>query len=127
MWNLMVGAIFVLAAALKSWDLEETLRVLAYLGVPQALTGFAVYALIGTEAALGLLLILPRSPHWASWSAAGLLFAFTCVLAYLALDAKAPSCGCLGSLNRAGASEAQFGLFRNGLLLLIGGTCALWD
>ncbi len=128
-WDLLIGLTFASAAILKAWDWSQTLKLLQYLGLTPGLASTSLVLLVGLEVGLGIRMLLPSPGRSMRWFSAILLAGFSGLLVYLVRDTNAPSCGCAGrlSISSSGETDHAFGLFRNGLLLLIGGACALWD
>jgi uncharacterized membrane protein YphA (DoxX/SURF4 family) len=127
-WQLLVGVLFLVAAATKLLDASPATAALAAVGVPARLAKAALFLTVGAEVALGLFLVLPRPPRGATLATVGLLLAFTAFLGVLVATKSDASCGCLGKLTAAGGTrENLLALVRNGVILAAGVGCALWD
>ncbi|MBL8765049.1 MAG: prepilin-type N-terminal cleavage/methylation domain-containing protein [Phycisphaerae bacterium] len=105
------GIIFLVAAVGKALDPFPLVRVLDYLfyvpGPNHAWTVIPVLALVGTESALALLLIMAPT-RLVARSAAALLVMFTAMLTVLALNPGSPPCGCFGGLGFANTGRGEF-------------------
>lgn len=123
--RLLLGAVFVLAAASKVPQLHEFSHVIAYLIPGRSEPHWVVNAIAGGvlawEMFLGVALLGGVYPRAMIAAAMGTLIVFTLALARLAVDPAAPSCGCLGLVRAAEryAAESHLGLVRNAALIWV--------
>jgi len=125
--SMFVGAVFLIAAAMKAWNGYRFISVILYL-LPEQLESFELarglaLGLIAWEATLGAVLLSGWIRGW-SLSMLGItLLVFSGVLLYLLTRSDAPGCGCLGLFvaGKAAHADAWLGLLRNaGLLAILG-------
>jgi prepilin-type N-terminal cleavage/methylation domain-containing protein len=114
---LAIGILLLWAAISKLRDPTPIQSVLIYLAgswrPDSATLDVLVGALVGVEATLGLLVLgAPRS-RLVVGIFSTVLVAFTIVLVILAIDPRAPKCGCLGSSLAISNHETLFGVSRN--------------
>jgi hypothetical protein len=116
----MVGVMLVFAASLKAWDDSGVTRVLEFDAVPSPLIYPTISLVIVAETAIGLLLILKPRMRGILIAAVLLLSIYAAQLVYLAADAAAPNCVCLGAWKayHAARFDNVMGVGRNVCLIL---------
>ena len=115
---ILVGAVFVVAGASKLAAGERWPANAADLGVPRPLAVVVPWVELAIGASLGVQLLMP----WPAVAAAGMLLAFSAVLAIRLRDVDRPSCACFGQW-----SESEIGvghLARNAVLLVLAAVAA---
>lgn len=116
---LTLGAVFLAAAAGKTWDFTFTSVAIQYvLGSSMSFAIVLAVLLAILESALGWSLLLDVGRRVALWISLVALIVFSFVLVRLWLDPSAPSCGCFGAVRNAilGGDRSPLGLVRNGLM-----------
>jgi prepilin-type N-terminal cleavage/methylation domain-containing protein len=114
---LLIGIVLLWATISKLRDPSSIQGVIMYLTgswrVDADTLDVLVGVLVGVEATLGLLVIgAPRSRLVVAIFS-GILALFTIVLVILAIDPRAPKCGCFGSSLAITRHETLFGVSRN--------------
>lgn len=129
--RLLLAIVFLIAGGTKLADSRVIVAAVDHLLPPQASPNLIVFAsslVVAWEIFIGLLLLLPPSDRSRGYLALLLgcgatLVVFTISLVMLALDPRAPSCGCLGALAGVYAQHeslvAAIGIVRNLALLWI--------
>lgn len=114
----VVGVVLVASGALKlahpGWPAQA-----ADLGVPRWLARLVPAVELGLGAVLAVGLALPAS----AWAAAGLLVAFTALLARTLAQGRRPVCACFGRWSRR--PIGPWSLVRNAVLLVLAVTAAV--
>jgi hypothetical protein len=99
--QLVAGAVLVWAAASKVRLRHDLPDVLGAYGVPRRMRPVAAYALLATEALVGIALLVQVAPEQASLAALGLGALFVVApLSALARGVKRIRCGCFGAGER---------------------------
>ena len=113
------GLVFLCAAINKLIYPAQAITALEALGVQQAWADLMVFGTIALELYLGLILLLHLDLKWGLGASMTLMFVFVLFMWYLSMQAKPPSCGCLGltHLFNSAKHEALFGLLRNCVIL----------
>lgn len=99
-----VGGVFLLAAALKLYSLDEVIaNYNKFRSVPDHYEPFVAFTVIATEIVLGISLILLRSTRWPLSFSLCLLLVFTLVTGYEVniVNNDAVACNCFGKLQFA--------------------------
>lgn len=66
--------------------------------VPRGWSPTVALVVLCCELILGLLLVLPRSPKWSAWAAAGLFTSFSIYLILVHRHQGVVNCGCFGKI-----------------------------
>ena len=115
-----LGAMFAAAATAKARDLAATRASAVALGVPERVAPAAALALVATEAAVAVsLVITPFAPFGAA-AAVALLGTFSVVVAANLRAGRRPPCNCFGQRSSSPIGRAT--LIRNGVLAVVAGT-----
>jgi hypothetical protein len=114
--GIVLGALFLLAAATKGADLALfTEQVEGYGIVGGPLARAVALALVPLEAILGMALIVGWRRRAAALATAGLLVLFIGVSAWALYTGKTGSCGCFGALSARGPAD----VIKEDLLMLV--------
>ncbi|WP_327354724.1 MauE/DoxX family redox-associated membrane protein [Streptomyces sp. NBC_01304] len=121
--RLLVAAVFAVAAYGKLRARMATWRAVREFGVPAPFVPTAARALVLSEAAVAVAVLVPASAAWAAGAGLVLLAVFTAAIGVQLAQGRHPACSCFGT-----ASAAPIGpgtLLRNAALLaLTGGALA---
>lgn len=98
----LVGAILLAAAVLKALAPHGLVGFLEFAGLPPALSGPTVLAIIGVEAAIGAALLVDPAWIWLNRVTLGLTLLFLAVPIFRWLAPDAPGCGCFGRWSNHG-------------------------
>src|SRR3989442_14821894 len=93
---MLVGALFIYAAAYKLLNPGQATMALESLEIPPRLANLIVAGVMILELYLGVLLFKKIDLKYAMIASTVLMLLFTVYLWYLSILAHPPSCGCLG-------------------------------
>jgi len=118
--SVVLGAVFLYSAFTKTIPLETfEYTIVEFLGLPWAFTAVLARILVGTEAALGILLVLNLhvKAKWVLKLSIVLLLLFSAYIGYLwATQGNQVNCGCFGDAIWMGPEAS---LLKNGMLLVL--------
>lgn len=126
--RVVVAGVLGFAGVLKALDPTEAEAVLRFNGLAELLIPPAMYSLVAVELGMVWWLALGVG-RLGVVVAAGLFVLFTGQLTYLYFAENAPTCGCLGLLERyLSARDGHLtGMIRNGVLILFLGVVAVLE
>jgi thiol-disulfide isomerase/thioredoxin len=110
----VLAAVFIVGAAAKLVDREQSRKSLVAFGVPDRAAGGLLRVLIGSELAFGAAMLLDRSRIVGAVGALTLLLLLTAAVAGNLVRGRTPECHCFGRLSR-GRIDAST-VARNALL-----------
>ena len=115
----LVGILLIYAAFVKAVDVTDLNKVLLFDHVPVAVISQLALILIQLELILGAALVFGVAKRQVLIMVIGLFLLYTAQLVYLLFFDSPPKCACLGALQafQSAHAEAQFGVFRNALIL----------
>lgn len=121
--QLVLAAVFAVAAVGKLVDLSGSRRALAAFGLSGRLASVGGTLLPIIELAIAVLLVLRSTAQWASVAALVLLIGFIGAIARAMSRGETPDCNCFGALHSAPAGGRA--LVRNAALALVAAFVAL--
>lgn len=123
--SLVLGSVFLVAAAAKSWDGAEVLRLIAAM-LPKLFMDWItprelLLVLVFAEAAV-VASVIVASRSAAALATAGIaLLLFSSLLVWMRFKPSRPACGCFGPFGGDGARGIEIGVLRNMCLLSVVG------
>lgn len=123
--RVLLGAVFMVAGAAKLTRRRTFADSTAALGIPKSLARVVARGMPILELGIGGFLLPSSTARPAAAAGAGLLVAFSALLAGNLLRGRRPSCNCFGGLSSAPISA--WSLVRNGGLIAIAATVSITD